>query len=198
MIKESRIKNQESRISGFTLVELLISLFILTTISSLVVSIVWISLKSTVKANNLSVIRQNGNFAMLQMTKMLQFSNEFHGVSNNVSNFNFNCQSPGASLVKHDYVKFTGRDDKATILGCTNSPSTISSISAAFSVSLINTNKFKTTSCSFTCAQVDTGLPYTIGIEFTIEKKVAAGGSIFDEPAPLLFQNSVTLRNSSD
>lgn len=195
-----RIRNWkiDVNIRGFTLIELLITLLILTTVSSLVVGIVWISLKSTVKANNINVIRQNGNFAMLQMAKMLQFSNEFQGVSNNGNAFNFNCQTPGASLQKYKYVKFTGSDNGVTILGCTNNPSDIASISASLNVrkSLINTSKFRLTSCNFTCTQVNAGLPYTVGIEFTIEKKVT--GNIFDEPAPLLFQNSITLRNSAD
>lgn len=191
-------KSKDSELKGFTLIELLVSLFILTTISSLVIGIVWISLKSTVKANNLSVIRQNGNFAMLQMAKMLQFSKEFQGVSNNGNTFNFNCQNPGNTLQKYNYVRFTGSDDEDTILGCTSGPSTISSISASLnkSISLINTAKFKLTSCDFTCTQVNAGLPYTIGIKFTIEKKTP--GNIFDEPAPLVFKNSVTLRNSSN
>jgi prepilin-type N-terminal cleavage/methylation domain-containing protein len=184
-------KIQISNLRGFTLVELLISLFILSTISSLVLGIVWISLRSTVKVNNLNTIRQSGNFAIIQMAKMLQFAKQFQGVSTDGITYTQVCQAPGTSpLQSFSYVSFTATDDGTVTLGCLQSPATIASNSA----SLINTNAFTVTACSFTCTQ-SAGSPYTIGIKFTIQKKLT--GSVFDQPSPLVFQTSATMRNIS-
>ena len=178
--------------SGFTLVELLVALFILSTISTLVVSIVWVSLRSTVKINNMNIIRENSSYAVLQMSKMLQFAKTFEGANPNGNNFSTNCQSPNASPQDtYRAVRFTAVDDGVTTLRCTQSPSGISSNSA----SLINTNVFNVTSCSFTCTQAAPDAPYAIGFRFTVSKKPS--GSLLDDPAPLEFQNSVTIRNSS-
>jgi prepilin-type N-terminal cleavage/methylation domain-containing protein len=176
---------------GFTLIELLVSLFILSTISSLVLGIIWVSLRSTVKVNNMNLIRQNGNFAITQMAKMIQFGKQFQGVSSDGTTYTQTCQAPGTSpLQTYNYVSFTASDDGDIVLGCLQSPSTIASNSA----SLINTNTFTVTSCSFTCTQTSDS-PYTIGIQFTIEKKVS--GNLFDQPSPLFFQTSATMRNIS-
>lgn len=186
------LKSDKLHNSGFTLVELLVTLFIVTTVSLLSIGIVWISLKSTVKLHNQNLIRQNGNSAMLQMIKMLQFARVFQGVSINGTTFDLTCQKPGSLPVSaYNYVRFTSADEGETTFACLLSPQTISSNSA----SLIDANLFKVTNCSFSCTQSAPDSPYTVGIKYNIEKKVA--GNIFDEPMPLTFQNSATIRNLS-
>lgn len=184
-----RLKMQSSKFPGFTLVELLVSLLILSTVSSIVIAIVWVSLKSIVKVNNMHLIRQNGNFAISQVTKMLQYAKRFEGVSTNGASYTTACQAPGTPLQPYNYVRLTAADNGTIVLGCLSSPATIASNSA----SLISTAGFTVTSCNFTCTQVTIGSPYNIGIQFTIQKRVS--GNIFDEPAPLLFQTSATIRN---
>lgn len=177
---------------GFTLIELLVSLFILSAIGSLVIGIIWVSLRNSVKLNNMNLIRQNGNYAMLQMTKMLQFASRFQGVSTDGSTFTTNCQDPNVTpLQSYNYIRYATASDDVVTLSCMQSPSTIASNSA----SLLDTSTFSVVSCGFTCIQVVTEGPYAIGIRFIVQKNIS--GNLFDEPAPLLFQTTVTLRNSS-
>lgn len=184
--------------TGFTLVELLIGLFILSTIGTLIIGILWISLRSTVKINNMNIIRQHSSFVVLQMTKMLQFAKDFQGVSNDGISFTTNCElpdtlsvTPYSSATPYSYVKITNHDDGITTLACIDADNTIASNSA----NLFSTEIFSVTECHFTCTQITKGSPYTIGFSFKVQKMT--DGNIFDDPASLSFQNSVTIRNSS-
>ena len=169
---------------GFTLIELLVGLFILGTIGTLVIGILWISLRSTVKINNMNIIRQHSNFTVLQMTKMLQFAKGFQGVSEDGISFTTNCESPNSPTVtNYSYVRITNHDDGITTLACLGMDNTIASNSAA----LFNTEAFSVSECRFTCTQITKGSPYAVGFRFKVQKKM--GINIFDEPASLVFQN---------
>jgi len=165
--------------NGFTLIELLIGLFIISTIGTLVVGILWVSLKSTVKINNMNIIRHHSNYAVLQITKMLQFAKEFKGVSQDGITFTTNCESPSIPVGSiYSSVRISGTDN------------TIASNSA----SLFSTETFEVTDCNFTCTQISEGSSYSVGFRFKVQKKT--DGNILDDPAALNFQNTVTIRNS--
>jgi prepilin-type N-terminal cleavage/methylation domain-containing protein len=187
MTKQHRLPYNQK---GMSLIELLVSLLIVTTISSVALGIIWISLRSTVKVNNMNLIRQNGNFAITQMTKTLQYSRKFDGVSTDGVTYVMTCQDPAsATLQSYSHVRVTSQSNTPIILGCLTTPSTVASNSA----SLLNTAVYTVSSCKFTCTQADVDSPYTIGIEFTIKKII--GGNLFDDPAPVTFQSSATIRN---
>jgi type II secretory pathway pseudopilin PulG len=184
-----KIKNLSG---GFTLVELLVSLILLTTVFSIIFAIVWISLRNTIKVNNMNNIRQNGNYTISQMTKMLQFATEFNGLSNDDISYTTVCQNPqNSSLTYYKYVKFQASDFGAVTFGCLSSPATIASNGASF----INSDEYSVESCGFSCTQKYSDSSVNIGIRFIIKKLLA--GNPFDIPAPLLFQTSVNMRNSS-
>ena len=177
---------------GFTLVELLVGMFIMTTIGTLIIGIFVVSIRSTSKVNNLQTIRQSGNYTLSQMVKMLQFAQTFDGVSTDGNSYTLSCQVPpasSASLQQYRYVRFSSYDGGQTTFACTNSPDTIASNSA----SLFDTNSFEVTSCAFTCSQIRPDLPQTIGISFTLNKLNTS--NLIEDPAPLDFQTSVTIRN---
>ena len=99
----------------------------------------------------------------------------------------------GASAYKA--VKITTFNDESIIFSC--DANTISSNS----VSLINTNLIRMSSCSFTCFQNSVIDPPTIGINLFLEKINPTGGAIFPEQtasaSAIPFQTSVTIRNFS-
>jgi prepilin-type N-terminal cleavage/methylation domain-containing protein len=181
------IKHQK----GFTLLELLISMTILLTVGSLVFSVLIISIRSTTKVNNTQLVRQNGNDVITQLSRMVQFSQSFNGVSTDGTTYTTACQAPiaGGKLQTYEYVQITNFDDGVTTFSCSANPSTIASNSA----SLIDTNNYTISSCKFTCTQVTPESPQTIGISFTLGKKNAT--SFLDNPTPIEFTTSVTLRN---
>lgn len=180
-----------THLAGFTLFELLVSLFILTTIGSIILGIFIVSVRSTTKVNNIQLIRQNGNFVLSQMSRMIQFSQEFSGVSVDGSTFVTTCQAPGASLTQYKHVKFKSIDDGETTFSCSASPSSIASNSAA----LIDTNVLAVSNCSFTCTQISQDTPQTVGITFTLSK--IGTTNLIEDPSPQQFQTSVTLRNTA-
>ncbi len=188
---ELRVENGELRnMKGFTIIELLISLLILTTVTGTLVGVFVVSLRSTKKISNIQLIRQNGNYAVNQMKKMIQYAEFFNGISTDNVSYTKTCDSPTApSLTQYKYVKVTALDGGQTTFSCSGSPQTIASNSA----SLIDTSVFFMSACSFTCIQAATDTPYTIGISFTIDKINRT--SFLEDPTPLIFQSSVTLRN---
>lgn len=183
-------KNKSSTGKGYTLVELLVSLFILSTVASLVLWVIWISLKTTVKVNNMHVVRQNGYFIALQLSKMLEFSQQFQGVSLDNTSYTTNCQKPDTlPLQNYKYVRLTSQDNGTVTFACLDSSSTIASNGAA----LINTAQYTVSNCTFTCTQYATGFPYTIGINFTLAK--ISSGNIIDDATPVVINTSATIRN---
>ncbi len=180
---------------GFTLIELLVTMFIMTTVGTLIIGIFVVSLRSTTKVNNLQLIRQNGNYTVQQMVKMLQFAQRFDGVSTNGTTFVTSCETPPSStaqLTQYRYVRFTAYDGGQTTFSCQTGPDTIASNSA----SLIDTNTYSITACSFTCTQFRADSPQAIGVSFTLQKN--SGVNILEDPAPLDFQTSVTMRNLAE
>jgi prepilin-type N-terminal cleavage/methylation domain-containing protein len=175
---------------GFTLIEMLVSMLIIVTIGGLLVSIFFVSLRSSTKVHNMNTIRSNGNYAITQLTKMIQFAQTFNGVSNDGINFISTCQTPGGSfdaLTQYKYVRITSFDSGVTTFSCTNA--TIASNSA----SILDNNTVSTSACSFSCSQVDPLSPQTVGVSFIIRKKNVT--SLIEDPTPLQFNTSITVRN---
>ncbi len=191
MKKFSILNSPFSIQKGFTLVELLISLVVLATVTSTIAAVFFISLRSVKKINNLETIKQNGNYAITQMTKMLQYAELFDGVSNDNVTYTKVCQLPSSSsLTTYRYVRFTALDGGQTTFSCGGNPQTVASNSA----SLIDNTTYQMTACTFTCTQSASDNPYTIGVSFTIDKIVKT--SFLDDPSSVIFQSSVTMRNA--
>ena len=192
-MKNSNLKSQISNLEkGFTLVELLAVIMVLGVIGGVVGGILISSLIGTNKTNSLESVRQNGNYALSQISKSIEFSRSFEGVSSNNLTYITDCTqplgvSPTPTPVPYSYIKITSADGNETVFSC--SSSTISSNSA----SLVNGSTIVVSSCSFTCSQDDLVVPPTIGINFTLSDR--KGGSFVQNTTSVSFQTSVTLRN---
>lgn len=171
--------------SGFTLIELLIVMMVLVTVGIITASIIVSALRGSNKTNTINTVRQNGNYAISQISKMLEFSQGFVGVSNDNVNYSTACSSPTAT---YKYIKIVSFDNGTTVFSCNVPSSTISSNSA----SLISPSDVALTSCSFTCSR-NISVPPTIGIDFMLTQK--SSSNFFENKDSVEFKTSVILRN---
>jgi len=193
MIK--RIFNSES---GYTLVELLAVVTIVIVVGVIAVGILISSLRGGSKTNVLDNVRQNGNSAIAQMSKMIIYAQSFNGVSRDSGiSYTTNCvqnslTSPAPTPISYQYIKITSFDGGQTIFSCNGT--TIASNGASMIDTAPETGVM-VSSCSFTCSQDSYGLLPTIGINFTLKQNVSS--SFAEKQATLPFQTSVTIRNSN-
>lgn len=189
--------------SGFTLIEMLVVIFVLSTIGVLVAAIITSSLRGTNKTNTITAVRQNGFFAIAQMTKMIQNARKLDNpypcvppptpapqpshqsitiASADGGQTTFACCSPGDSLGSGTISSGSGAIDLTTACGTLKKP-------------LLDTNSTKLDSCTFTCSQASVGDPPIIGISFTLSQKSTTG--FFEKSVSIPFQTSVVMRNVS-
>ncbi len=200
-----RIKNSQQ---GYTLVELLTVIVIMVVVGLIVTSIIVSSLRGTGKSTVLDNVRENGNYAILQMSKMLIFARVFNGVSTDGVNYTPNCVPsptpvpspsstpiPTGTPVPYKYVKITSFDGGTTVFGCNGSTDSPPNTLASNSSSLIDTTtiSFDPSLCYFTCFQNTYTEPPTIGINFTLSQLTTS--KFTEKNATLPFSTSVTLRN---
>ena len=181
---------------GFTLVELLASIVVLVAVGSVVAGIITASLRGANKTNVMENIRENGNYALTQISRSIEYAQVFNGLSDNGEDYTMNCPfsaSPTPSPVETQYsfIKVTSSNDNATEYGCTvSAPATITSNGA----SLINTSSIVMTDCVIACVQTRaTDIP-VVKIGFKLGPKDPTGIAETSSP-PILFETSITIRN---
>jgi type II secretory pathway pseudopilin PulG len=186
---------------GFTLIELLVTIGVLMVVGVIISAILYSSLRGAASVVSITSVRQNGNYAITQMTKMLRYTQRFDGVSTSQAGI-YSCDNqPGAMTptpipMEYKFLKITGFDNQETIFACGDSTdsNTIASISANQTIYLINTSEVVTNgACHFTCTTNSNGTP-TVGIEFTLNQAQAKEG-FFENQASILFKTSITPRN---
>lgn len=185
---------------GYTLVELLAVIMILITTGTIITGILVTSLRSGNKGNTINDIRQNGNYVMSQMSKMIAYSMEFKGVSTDGLTYTTDCTVSVTPPTEYKYIKILSFDQGETVFSCNDQlaspPNTIASksASAAEGLSLINVSRMQINSCKFYCSQTNRSASPKIDINFTI---TANTPSLFSENmSTISFQTSVTPRNS--
>lgn len=173
--------------NGYTLIELLIVMVVLVTVGVIVAGIIVSSLRGTNKATTIETVRKNGNYAILQISRMIEFAQSFGGVSLNGSSYSTLCPSQNSPSYK--YLKIISFDNGQTIFSC--SSNTISSGSA----SLINTALVTapTSTCYFTCLRSGIYEPPTIGIDFTLSQQ--GSSNLFENKYIIPFETTVQMRN---
>lgn len=187
---------------GYTLIELLAVVLILTTVGGVVTAIVATSLRGGNRSTTVNEVRQEGNFAVTQMAKMIRYAQSFDGASVNGIDYDTNCIldtiTPTPTPSNYKYLKFTNFDGGQTIFSCKDSslddPRTISSNSA----NLISSDRVTvvTNSCYFTCRQENSALPPAIDIFFTLS--ASGSSSLVENKSTVPFSTSVIFRNTGD
>lgn len=158
---------------------------IMITVGMIITTILVSSLRGSNKSNIVNTIRQNGNYSILQISKMLEFAQTFGGVSTDGTTYISDCSSPGTP---YSFIKIKSFDNGQTIFSCNIPASSIASNGA----SLIDSSSVSVSSCSFTCSR-NISVPPTIGINFTLTQK--GSGGLFEKQEKINFQTSVIMRN---
>lgn len=191
-----KIKNLQK---GFTLVELLAVMLILVSVGGMVTVILISTLRNGSKSNSINDVRQNGQFVMSQMSKMITYSSEFCGLSTDGTGSSDDCDLKSQSNTfttdctvspspSYNYIKIRSFDGGQTVFSC--SGNTIASNGA----SMVNVGSFVTSACSFTCSQLSSTSPPTININFTLSK--VNSGLFVENQAIIPFETSLTIRNN--
>lgn len=187
---------------GFTLIELLIAMAVTVSVGAIAVGIITSILRGSNKTNAVNNVRQNGNFAISQMSKMIIYA----------KSMNSNCQvlPPPPALtptpIHFKSIQITSFDRGMTTFSCNDSgdtpPNTIASSSASGGVvSLIDADSTTGSvalslpipnDCYFTCTQEGISSSPTIGIYFTLSQK---GSALVEKQASIPFQTSIKVRN---
>ena len=183
---------------GFTLIELLVGMVILLSVGTIIVSILFSSLRGANKTNTITLVRQNGDYTITQMTKTIRNAKSFNGVSNDGVNYSLVCSpSPGS----YTFIKITSLDGTQTAFSfssCTSSSCPSSSLPPTI---FSNANKLLDTSvclvCTapheFTCSQQSASDGPTIGITFSLSANTQS--TLFEQAAILPFSTTVSMRN---
>lgn len=180
---------------GFTLVELLAVSVVMVAVSVIITATITSSLRGTTKTNTINDVRQNGNYAISQVSKMIEYAKSFGGVSNDGVNFTSSCinlalpLTPTPTPSQYSNIKIIGFDNGETIFSC-------SSVIASNGASLIDINLVFVDACSFTCSQDKSTDAPIIGINFSLSKKTTS--SLFENNASVSFKTSVKMRNLSN
>lgn len=166
--------------SGFTLVEMLTVIAIFVVIGVVAMSILITSFRTSQKTDIITLVQQNGTYALTQMAKTIR---DARGL---VSPF------PCSPVVNSSSLSILTPDDQEITYSCGGQPPTIASNGA----SILDTNTVALQSCSFTCMQqTDSDLPI-IQINFSLQQQ---SNSKFAErtasASAVNFQTSVDMRN---
>jgi prepilin-type N-terminal cleavage/methylation domain-containing protein len=196
MSKISNIKYQISKTEGYTLVEMLAVIVVFSIIGGIISAIFASSLRGSNKANITNEVRQNGNYALSQMSKNITYARSFVGISEEEDGPFFpDCYSdPTTSTTippKYHYLQISDFNGGTITFSCDLANSKIASNDA----NLIDSNVVKVVDhCDFTCNQSSIAQSPTIGISFKLSQK--SDTNFFEQKANISFETTIGMRNS--
>lgn len=205
---------------GYTLIEVLAVIILITIVGSLIAAIIVISLRGSNRSKSVNSIRQSGDYTINQMTKMISYAKGFEGFANtdndidtddNTINYHLQCDAS----TNYNLLKIRSFDEGITTFLCdpTNGQNFISSYSGSLdslltqeiydsvkNVKLIDPSKnFFVTQCSFTCKRDNITVPPVINIKFTVTNQdpTNTGGdtSLVENNVIIPFETTVGFRN---
>jgi type II secretory pathway pseudopilin PulG len=174
--------------SGFSLIELLVASSIIITATTVVLAIITTSFRSSNKISSSQLVRQNGNYAINQMTKIIQFADSFEGASLTGEEGTFGACVPDTQYASIG-IKYQ-KEDKVLI--CSDNNIQILTPGTGESFSLFDSSVV-TGSCSFTCTQDNLSTGPVVGINFSLS--LPNEGKSAEKSASGEFSTSVKMRN---
>jgi prepilin-type N-terminal cleavage/methylation domain-containing protein len=181
---------------GFTLIEILAVMMVFGIIGSVAAGILVTTLRTSNKSAILTTVKQNGDYAITQITKTLRNSYTLQIPT-------APCGNPSAPTTTSDLEVLDNNGNQSTI-SCVgaNPPSgvpantiTIQAGSSA-QTSLLDTTKVKTVTCAFTCAQTSLSDYPVIGINFGLSQKSTSNFvEQIASASAINFSTSVVFRN---
>jgi len=166
---------------GFTLVEILVVVGILGIIAVVASTIFFTTLRSSGKTKVLTKVKQNGDYALSVMERLIKDSQEV--VTNTDNKI---CESG------MNYLKFKRADGNTIEFGCLEEGTANGRI--ASNSARLTSSEVKVDSCSFDCSWLGTKFyPKTVTIKFTLSQFGATVRP--EEQATINFQTTISTRN---
>jgi len=176
---------------GFTLIELLVALVVIVSFGSIVVNIITSAFRGTSKTDVINKVRENGNYAISEMTRLIKYAKSFDGASEDGAT-NWTCEIVPAIPVQYKAVKITSFDGTTTVFSCeanTINANGASLMDAGPSGAVL----LSPGTCFFTCSRKSIADSPQIGINFTLVSNNVSG--IVEKQATIPFATSIKVRN---
>ena len=180
---------------GFTLVELLISIALMTIIGTVTVAMISTVLRSSKNTTLAGDIRQSGNYVTEQISDTVRYATDFKlGIGANPldttdsSTYTRDCST---TITSHYLALTTNNDEKVFYCDSTANAIDFREATSASYSPLIDTSTVSVTNCSFTCSQASAGAPPTISISFTASHP----GNFSENNVSMPFSTSTLMRN---
>ena len=184
---EMKMKSQKS---GFTLIEILVVVGILGIIAVVASNVFFTTLRSSGKTKVLTKVKENGDYALSVMERMIRDSQEV--VTNTDNKI---CESG------MNYLKFKRADGSTIEFGCLEEGTANGRI--ASNSARLTSSEVKVDSCSFDCScpaafpnctsEGTKFYPKTVTIKFTLSQFGATVRP--EEQATINFQTTISTRN---
>ena len=183
--------------AGFSLIELLVGMAITVTATTIILAIVMSAFRVSAKATTADTARQNGNYAMNRMIKMIQFADSYNGRSTLPGS---NAGTPG-NYVPDDCGRSNNTainityNNEEKVLQCQGHDSIflIDPNDPSKNEQLIRSNNVAVSNCNISCLRVRPGASpvITISFELTTGNETTA----LEKRTSIPFRTSVKMRN---
>jgi len=165
---------------GFTLIEILVVVGLLAIIAVIGSSMFFTTLRSSGKGKTLTTVKQNGDYALSTIERLIRDSEEI--IANSDGDI---CES-GMNKIK------TKRLDGSEVeFECLDEGETISYI--ASNSARLTSDEVKLDNCSFDCSSQGEFYPQVVSIDFTLSQAVET--TRLEEQASVNFKTTVNTRN---
>ncbi|MBP6882527.1 MAG: type II secretion system protein [Candidatus Levybacteria bacterium] len=167
---------------GFTLIEILAAVAVLGVVGTVMIGIIFSSLRGANKSDAQIALAQNGSIALSQISRIIRGG---AGVGVGTT-----CSVDAEELIPLSAIDIRTLEGDTVSLSCLDIPDgTIASNGA----SLIDDTIVAATACSFSCIQADEFTKPVITASFTLKKKNAS--NLVENNEQQSFQTTVSVRN---
>jgi len=200
MMKNKFFKIVKKTGKGYTLIELLAVIMVLMAVGTIITVILVIALRGGSRSETVNSVRQSGDSAISQMSKMIAYASNFDQIIDTSGKPYKNCIT--SVPLKYSSVTITSFDGGLTTFSCDSSQQAIASQSADSATPIYltdtNTTVVVANSCYFTCTQNSESVSPIIGIYFDLSTKSQVAGitPFVEKSTTIHFETMVALKNN--
>jgi len=172
--------NKNNQSNGFTLIEILVVVGLLAVIAVIGSNMFFTTLRSSGKSKNLTAVKQNGDYALAVMERLIRDSEKV------ITNSDGLLCTTGMNKIK------AKRLDGSEVEFSCEEEGTVNGLIASNSARLTSSD-VKLDSCFFDCSSQGDFYPQIVAIDFTLSQ--AAVTTRLEEQASVNFKTTVNTRN---
>lgn len=187
---------------GFSLIELLVGMTIIITATTIILTIIVTSFRISSKAAVVDNARQNGNYAMNRMIRMIQFADSYNGRStatggsngvrageNGGPGWQTNCAGDTNTAININY------EGEEKIIQCRNHNQIfiVDPDATPANEELVSSTKISVASCNIKCTKATATASPVISIWFDLA--IGGSGVAVEKKTKIPFFTSVKMRN---